>query len=134
MCLKLNYLPDFTISNNEIKFHWFFDQTMDFSTYNEEIVGMITIDRINKVDSFANIHYWIAPSMRNKGFATLALKVFIERLQPAPFKYIQFKIEKKHSASIAVAKKLGAIHYSKLNFVNHEPMSRFMKYYYLPLY
>jgi RimJ/RimL family protein N-acetyltransferase len=103
-------------------------------TFDNKLVGFVGIDYIDKTCTFANIYYFIMPEMQGRGLATYSLKAFVDNLLDTPFKYLQFKIKKNNYASLAVAKKVGAIHYSKLNFTNHEPMSRFMKYYYLPLY
>jgi RimJ/RimL family protein N-acetyltransferase len=108
--LTLRELSGFLVSLEEA---WAQDKAYTFSIFDDETgryLGAGGLNRIDRVDQIANLHYWVRTSSVRRGVATSASRQFAHfGFLDLELQRIEIVIPTGNTASIRVAEKLGAL-------------------------
>ncbi|MDA3952641.1 MAG: GNAT family N-acetyltransferase [Bacteroidales bacterium] len=74
-----------------------------------QAIGLISLSKIDPVESSAKIGYWIGSQYWNKGYSTAAFKQVLEFARSKQIKIVSSSIEKNNIASLSIWYKFGAI-------------------------
>jgi predicted acetyltransferase len=87
-----------------------------FGVVDDEVVGMINIrHKLNKrlLDTYGHIGYGVRPSQRRKGYATIMLKLALEKCRELGIEKVLITCDKDNIASAKTITNNGGIPYSE---------------------